>query len=105
MFPRGNFLTASNMSKVMLRLELQQKIIQVKYSDYQAVPSSSVPLAPHLHKALQASANNYFGFMSPPSVPSPSESCFINNHVSFFFLFFFEFLRINRNVIEDFCIY
>ena len=89
MFPRGNFLTASNMSKVMLRLELQQKIIQVKYSGYQAVHSSSVPLAPHLHKAPQASANNYFGFMSPPSVPSPSESSVSSTTMYRFFWFFF----------------
>ena len=52
----------------MLRLELQQKIIQVKYSGYQAVPNSSVPVTVHLHQAPQASTNNYFGFMSPPSV-------------------------------------
>ena len=61
------------MSKAMLRLELQQKIIQVKYSGCQAVPSSSVPVTPDLHQAPQASTNNVFGFMSPPSFPSPSE--------------------------------
>ena len=33
-----------DMSKAKLRLELQQKIIQLKYSGYQAVPSSSVPI-------------------------------------------------------------
>ena len=55
-------------------LELQQKIIQVKYIGYQAVPSSIIPVAPHLRQALQTSTNNYFGFMLPPSVPSPSES-------------------------------
>ena len=58
----------------MLRLEFQQKIIQVNNSSYEAVPSSSVPVAPHLHQELPASTNNYFRFMSPPSVPSPSES-------------------------------
>ena len=63
-----------DMSKTMLRLELQQKIIQINYSGYQAVSSSTVPLAPHLHQAPQASTNSYFGFMSSPSVPSPSES-------------------------------
>ena len=62
------------MSKAMLWLEFQQKIIQVKYSGHQAVPSSNVLVAPHLHKAPQASANNYVGIMSPPSVPSPSEN-------------------------------
>ena len=62
------------MSKAMLWLKLQQKIIQVKYSGYQVVPSSSIPLALHLHQAPQGSANNYFGFMPPPSVLPPSES-------------------------------
>ena len=46
------------MSKTMLRLELQQKIIQVKSCGYQAVPSNSVPVAPYLHQVPQASANN-----------------------------------------------
>ena len=57
----------------MLKLELQQKVIQVKYSGYQAIPSTIVPVASDLHQALKASASNYFGFMSQPSVPSPSE--------------------------------
>ena len=35
---------SDGMSKAMLRTELQQKIIQVKYSGYQAVLSSSVPV-------------------------------------------------------------
>ena len=35
---------SDGMSKAMLRTELQQKIIQVKYSSYQAVLSSSVPV-------------------------------------------------------------
>ena len=63
----------NNMSKASndtLRLELQQKIIQVKYRGYEAVPGSNVPVALHLHQAPQASANNYFEFMSPTSVPS-----------------------------------
>ena len=41
-----------DISKATLRLELQKKIIQVKYRGYQAVLSSS---APDLHQALQAS--------------------------------------------------
>ena len=64
-----------NMSKASndtLRLELQQNIIQVKYRGYRAVPGSNVHVALHLHQAPQASANNYFEFMSPPSVPSSS---------------------------------
>lgn len=58
-------------SKATLKLELQKKIIQVKYRGYQAVLSSS---APDLHQALQASTKNYFEVISPPSVQSPSES-------------------------------
>ena len=84
----------------MLRLELQQKIIQVKYSGYQAVPSSSAPVAAHLHQAPQASTNNYFGSMSPPSVPSPSERSASSTPR----IVFFEFLGTNRDVIENFCI-
>ena len=64
-----------NMSKASndtLRIEFQQKIIQVKYRGYQAVPGSNVHAALHLHQAPQASANNYFEFLSPPSVPSSS---------------------------------
>ena len=84
----------------MLRLELQQKIIQVKYSGYQAVPNSIVPVAVHLHQAPQGSTNNYFRFMSPPSVPSPSERSASSTPG----IVFFEFLGINRDVIENFCI-
>ena len=87
----------NGMAKAMLRLELQQKIIQIKYSGYQAVHISSVPVAPHLHQGLQASTNNYFGFMSPPSVPSHSEDS--ASSTSPYRLF--EFLGINRDVIED----
>ena len=64
-----------NMSKASndtLRLEFQQNIIQVKYRGYQAVLGSNVHVALHLHQAPQASANNYFEFLSPPSVPSSS---------------------------------
>ena len=64
------------MWKALLWLELQQKIIPVKYSGYQVVPSSVVPVAPHLHQVPQTSANNFFGFMSPQSLPSPSETSF-----------------------------
>ena len=88
------------MSKAMLRLELQQKIIQVKYSGYQAVPNSIVPVAVHLHQAPQGSTNNYFRFMSPPSVPSPSERSASSTPR----IVFFEFLGTNRDVIENFCI-
>ena len=87
----------NGMSKAMLRLELQQKIIQIKYSGYQAVHISSVPVAPHLHQGPQASTNNYFGFLSPPSVPSPSESSASSTPP----YRLFEFLGINRDVIEE----
>ena len=88
------------MSKAMVRLELQQKIIQVKYSGYQAVPSSSIPVALHLHQAPQASANNYFGFMSPPSVSSLSE-IFVSSTPPYRL---FEFLEIYRDEKEDLCL-
>ena len=81
------------MSKALLRLELQQKIIHVNYSGYQAVPNSSVPVAPHLHQGPQASANKDFRFMSPQSVPSPSESSVSSSHL----IVFFEFLGINKD--------
>ena len=64
-----------DMSKAMLRLELQQKIIQLKYSGYQAVPSSSVPIG-------------FFCLFV----------CFL------FFFWGGVFLGINRNMIEYFCI-
>ena len=78
-------LVPDSMSKAMWKLELQQKIDQIKYSGDQVAPSDSVPVAPYLHQVLQTFPSNYFEFISPLSVLSPTESCFINTTILFFF--------------------
>ena len=79
-------LVPDSMSKAMWKLELQQKIDQIKYSGDQVAPSDSVPVAPHLRQVLQTFPNNYFEFISPMSVLSPTESCFINTPILFFWV-------------------